>query len=136
MPERSEEHLLPQQLADWRMGARVYAEARADTDRLIEGLETRIREAEGRIIRRLDDQERYQQRSADDGRRSSEELEKRVRELERENAALRSQNVAPAVEQLGKQVVELRTTNRTLAGVGGFLVAALGVAVAAVALFK
>lgn len=131
---------------EWRRDpVRLYAEARADADRAIEGLETRIKETESRIIKRLDDQERYFERGADGVRAHSAETDKAVRELERELARLQTEAKAATtvrdalsstVETLTRQVIELRTTNRVLGACTGFAIAGLTLALTAVALFK
>lgn len=115
---------------DWR----TYGEARADIDRIVEGLENRIRETETRIIKRLDDQDRGLERGFDQGRSDASKLEERIRVLEQELATLRSQKLPEAVQDLTSQVVILRTTNKLLAGVGGVVLTLMGLAIAALSI--
>lgn len=125
----------------WRTDPRrIYAEARADTDRLIEGLEgrieSRIRETEGRIIKRLDDQERAIERRADAARADDTDTERRIREIEATLAMLKSQNLNEGLTMLRQQVTELRTTNRLLAAGCGLMATLMALTLTALGLLK
>jgi hypothetical protein len=124
---------------DPRIDWRTYSEARADFDRALEGLEgrleNRIRDGETRLMSRLDEQgrtlERIGERNHDGVARSDE----RVRVLEQKLAALESQNLADAVEDLQEAVTVLKTTNRLMAGGFTAAIGVLGVVIAALALW-
>lgn len=116
---------------DWT----TYGEARADFDRAIEGLETRlggveerIKETENRIIKRLDDQDRSFERGVDHQRDAARQMEERVRELEQELATLRG--LPKAVESLSHEVTVLKTTNKLLAAGCTVMLTLMGLAIA------
>jgi hypothetical protein len=123
----------------------TYGEMRADLDRIIDALETKMREiaealralgreTEERIMRRLDAQDHSFERAVDQQRDEGRKLEDRLRLLEQENATLKSQGLQDAIVQLRQDVTVLRTTNRIIAAGGSLVAAVLSLALAALAL--
>lgn len=107
----------------------TYAEARADVDRIVEGLENRFKA-------RLDELQRTIERGFDHQRQERSEFEARIRALEQELATIRSQDLARTVDALKGEVTVLRTTNRLLAATGGALLGLMGLAIAALAAWR